>query len=125
MVDDKEFGAAEASANFKTGEVRLKAYRTMDLIMGMTLIGVFGGLFYVVKDLKESTSAALMTMSKEHEEIRKTYADTATAIKEVSWIMTLSQERKEMLELTMPDSLRARGLVDPRSYEWRNPTRGK
>lgn len=87
-------------------EIRIRRYRAMDLVLIISVLGVFGGAAIVYQDQRDMRRAEQILATSEHMMLRKEIREMNEAIVEQTFIQTLSQIEKQSLQLDMPESLR-------------------
>lgn len=111
-MTDVEAGTAGKEANVELpGGIKIatKGYHLGNVLQFVIAAAILAGVFTLMEFRGEAkdTAKALATASKiEHDHIGTALARSADAQIEMNYILTLSPERRERLNLTMPESMR-------------------
>lgn len=88
--------------------IRVKGYRSIDVVLMVLVAGVFVSATYVYRDQQEQRRAELAEMKQEHAGIESALRALNDTTQEQTYVLTLKQDERERLNLSMPPSLRAK-----------------
>ena len=98
----------EAPGGFK-GKIR--GFRIADLILAVVVVWALAVKPYLDSERDRARDAAI---AKEHSTIAEAQEKIAVAFTEFAYIITLEQDRRSALNLSMPQSLREKIYSEPR-----------
>lgn len=90
---------------------KIRGFRMADLVLGVIVIWALAVKPYLDGEREKSREEAV---AKEHGKIAEAQERMATAFTEFSFIITLGQDQRTALNLTMPQSLRDKIYPEPR-----------
>lgn len=99
-------GGQDFHAKIAGQELRIRKYRVMDLVLILAVLGVFVGAVLVYQDQRELRHKESNLMTMEHLHLRQEIKGMKEATEEQTFVLTLSQAKREALNLDMPESLR-------------------
>ncbi len=100
-ADGQDFHARVAGQ-----ELRIRKYRAMDVVLILSVLGVFVGAVLVYQDQKELRQKEANLVTLEHMHLRQEIKGMKEATEEQTFVLTLSQAKREALNLDMPETLR-------------------
>lgn len=110
---DIEEGTAGKEVGIETpvGKVNIKGYHLGNVLQFLIALAVVGGVMTLIDikaDARQSVAAAAAMTKMEHDKLGASI-DRGTEQQEImNYILTLSPERRERLNMQMPEALRRR-----------------
>lgn len=112
MEDPRHGDRVEAEGQTPGGwKGKIRGFRIADLVMAVIVIWALAVKPYMDSERDEKREAAI---SKEHSVIAEAQKDIAVAFTEFSYIISMPQDQRAALNLSMPQSLREKLYDGPR-----------
>lgn len=101
-------GDAEIDGQIAGQHIRVKGYRSIDVVLMVLVAGVFVAATYVYRDQQDQRRSEQLSTKQEHADIAGAVKALDLTMQEQTYVLTLKQEERERLNLSMPPSLRTK-----------------